>query len=85
MKFMVGETAGGTAVYAVNGENAVDLTALDPSVGGDLIALGTPPGVGHAKKPHPRWLKPGEMVEIEIEGIGICASPVIDEARGAAQ
>lgn len=47
---------------------------------GDLIALGTPPGVGHAKKPNPRWLKPGEVVDIEIEGIGICSNPIIDEA-----
>ncbi|KUP94585.1 fumarylacetoacetate hydrolase family protein [Tritonibacter horizontis] len=54
-----------------------EFTTLEP---GDLIALGTPPGVGHAKKPAPRWLKPGEVVEIEIEGIGICASPVRDEA-----
>ncbi len=46
---------------------------------GDLIALGTPPGVGHAKKPNPRWLKPGETVEVEIEGIGVCASPIMDE------
>ncbi len=53
-----------------------EYTTLEP---GDLIALGTPPGVGHAKKPNPRWLKPGETVEVEIEGIGICASPVIDE------
>ncbi|MGR3617115.1 MAG: fumarylacetoacetate hydrolase family protein [Paracoccaceae bacterium] len=53
-----------------------EYTTLEP---GDLIAMGTPPGVGHAKKPNPRWLKPGETVEIEIEGIGICASPVIDE------
>ena len=53
-------------------------TTLQP---GDHIAMGTPPGVGHAKKPHPRWLKPGEVVEIEIEGIGICASPVVDEAE----
>ncbi|MEL6888303.1 MAG: fumarylacetoacetate hydrolase family protein [Pseudomonadota bacterium] len=51
---------------------------------GDLIAMGTPPGVGHAKKPGPRWLKPGETVEIEIEGIGICASPVIDEPKPVA-
>ena len=51
-------------------------TTLEP---GDMIATGTPPGVGHAKKPNPRWLRPGETVEIEIEGIGICASPVIDE------
>ncbi|MBU2961331.1 fumarylacetoacetate hydrolase family protein [Citreicella sp. C3M06] len=54
-----------------------EFTTLEP---GDLIALGTPPGVGHAKKPGPRWLKPGEIVEIEIEGIGICASPIRDEA-----
>jgi 2-keto-4-pentenoate hydratase/2-oxohepta-3-ene-1,7-dioic acid hydratase in catechol pathway len=53
-----------------------EYTTLEP---GDLIALGTPPGVGHAKKPNPRWLKPGETVEVEIEGIGICASPIIDE------
>ena len=53
-----------------------EYTTLEP---GDMIALGTPPGVGHAKKPGPRWLTPGETVEIEIEGIGICASPIIDE------
>ncbi len=53
-----------------------EFATLEP---GDLIALGTPPGVGHAKKPNPRWLKPGETIEIEIEGIGICASPIIDE------
>ncbi|GAB5374147.1 MAG: hypothetical protein AcusKO_06090 [Acuticoccus sp.] len=52
-------------------------TTLQP---GDHIAMGTPPGVGHAKKPHPRWLRPGEVVEVEIDGIGICASPVVDEA-----
>jgi 2-keto-4-pentenoate hydratase/2-oxohepta-3-ene-1,7-dioic acid hydratase in catechol pathway len=46
---------------------------------GDHIALGTPPGVGHAKKPNPRWLVPGEIVDIEIEGIGICSNPIVDE------
>ena len=59
-----------------------EYTTLAP---GDHIALGTPPGVGHAKKPHPRWLKPGETVEIEIEQIGICASPVISESDMAQQ
>lgn len=59
-------------------------TTLEP---GDLIAMGTPPGVGHAKKPNPRWLVPGETVDIEIEGIGICSNPIVDEAdhaKGAA-
>lgn len=47
-------------------------------VPGDMIAMGTPPGVGHAKTP-PRWLRPGETVEIEIEGIGVCANPIVAE------
>ena len=59
-----------------------EYTTLAP---GDLVALGTPPGVGHAKKPNPRWLVPGETVEIEIEGIGICASPIVDETKVAAE
>ena len=59
-----------------------EYTTLEP---GDMIAMGTPPGVGHAKKPNPRWLRPGETVEIEIEGIGICASPVIDEKDAASK
>ncbi len=59
-----------------------EYTTLHP---GDHIALGTPPGVGHAKKPNPRWLKPGETVDIEIEGIGICSSPIIDESASASQ
>lgn len=53
-----------------------EYTTLEP---GDLIAMGTPPGVGHAKKPHPRWLVPGEVVDIEIENIGICSNPIVDE------
>lgn len=53
-----------------------EYTTLEP---GDLIAMGTPPGVGHAKKPNPRWLVPGEVIEIEIEGIGICSNTVVDE------
>ena len=36
---------------------------------GDIIATGTPAGVGFARKP-PRWLKPGDEVAIEVEGIG---------------
>ncbi|MEL6233751.1 MAG: fumarylacetoacetate hydrolase family protein [Pseudomonadota bacterium] len=63
-----------------------EFTTLEP---GDMLAMGTPPGVGHAKTPQ-RWLRPGETVEIEIEGIGICASPIVAEedlagaARGGA-
>ena len=37
---------------------------------GDIIATGTPAGVGMGKKPEPVWLKPGDVVELEIAGLG---------------
>lgn len=42
---------------------------------GTVILTGTPHGVGAARKP-PRWLKPGDTVTIEIEGIGALTNPV---------
>ena len=42
---------------------------------GDLVIMGTPSGVGHGRKP-PLWMKDGDLVEIEIEGIGILANPI---------
>ena len=44
---------------------------------GDLIATGTPAGVGYARNP-PLWMKPGDTVEVEIEGIGILSNPIIE-------
>ena len=52
-----------------------EFATLEP---GDMIATGTPPGVGHARTP-PRFLQPGDVVSVEIEGIGICSNPVLDE------
>jgi 2-keto-4-pentenoate hydratase/2-oxohepta-3-ene-1,7-dioic acid hydratase in catechol pathway len=43
---------------------------------GDLIYTGTPPGVGIARKP-PVYLKGGDVVEVEIEGLGILRNPVV--------
>ncbi len=45
---------------------------------GDLIYTGTPPGVGMARKP-PVWLKPGDVVEIEIEKVGTLRNSVVAE------
>jgi 2-keto-4-pentenoate hydratase/2-oxohepta-3-ene-1,7-dioic acid hydratase in catechol pathway len=44
-----------------------DFTVLAP---GDVIATGTPEGVGHSRKP-PLWMKPGDRLEVEIDGIGV--------------
>jgi 2-keto-4-pentenoate hydratase/2-oxohepta-3-ene-1,7-dioic acid hydratase in catechol pathway len=43
---------------------------------GDVIATGTPPGVGYARKP-PVFLKRGDMMEIHIEHIGAIGNPVV--------
>lgn len=45
---------------------------------GDLIVMGTPAGVGQARTP-PVWMKHGDTVEIEIEGIGVLRNTVVDE------
>jgi 2-keto-4-pentenoate hydratase/2-oxohepta-3-ene-1,7-dioic acid hydratase in catechol pathway len=47
---------------------------------GTVILTGTPHGVGMAAKPSPRWLKPGDSVTIEIDGIGRLTNPVALEA-----
>lgn len=46
---------------------------------GTVILTGTPHGVGMARKPEPRWLRPGDTVSIEIEGIGTLTNPVEEE------
>jgi 2-keto-4-pentenoate hydratase/2-oxohepta-3-ene-1,7-dioic acid hydratase in catechol pathway len=51
------------------------IVTLEP---GDLIFTGTPPGVGMARKP-PVWLKPGDVVEVEIDRLGILRNSVIAE------
>jgi acylpyruvate hydrolase len=42
---------------------------------GDVIVTGTPSGVGLARKP-PLWMKPGDVVEVEIEQIGVLRNPI---------
>ncbi len=49
-------------------------TTLEP---GDVIATGTPAGVGFARTPQ-RWLEPGSEVRVEISSIGTLVNPVVD-------
>jgi 2-keto-4-pentenoate hydratase/2-oxohepta-3-ene-1,7-dioic acid hydratase in catechol pathway len=46
---------------------------------GDVIAMGTPAGVGYARTP-PVFMKAGDRIEIDIEQIGVLANPIEDEA-----
>jgi 2-keto-4-pentenoate hydratase/2-oxohepta-3-ene-1,7-dioic acid hydratase in catechol pathway len=43
---------------------------------GDIIASGTPAGVGMARNP-PEWLRPGDLVECEVEGIGAIRNRIV--------
>ena len=65
MMFPVAETL----VYLTQG------ITLEP---GDIVFTGTPSGVGHPRKP-PIWMKPGDTCEIDIEGVGVLANPIVDE------
>lgn len=58
-----------TLVYITEG------ITLEP---GDIILMGTPSGVGHARRP-PLWMRDGDIVEVEIEKIGILRNPILDE------
>ena len=58
-------------------EYVSSFTTLMP---GDVIATGTPGGVGFAREP-PVWLQPGDLLEIEIEGLGKLANRVVAEER----
>ena len=49
--------------------------SLEP---GDVIITGTPGGVGAARKP-PVFMQPGDVFEVEIEGLGVLSNPVLDE------
>jgi len=54
------------------------LTGSTTLPAGTLVLTGTPHGVGMARTP-PRWLRPGDLVEVEIEGIGVLRNPVVEE------
>ena len=54
------------------------VSAFTPLAPGDIIATGTPEGVGHRRTP-PVWMKAGDVLEVEISGIGILRNRIVDE------
>jgi 2-keto-4-pentenoate hydratase/2-oxohepta-3-ene-1,7-dioic acid hydratase in catechol pathway len=92
----VGDPGDLRVVFRLNGETLQDsstdqlifcvpqliayLSGVCTLMPGDLIFTGTPPGVGAARKP-PVFLKPGDIAEVEIEGIGLLRNPVMAAAN----
>ena len=58
-------------------EHLSGLMTLHP---GDVISTGTPPGVGMGMKPEPVYLKAGDVMELEIEGLGKQRQTVTEDA-----
>jgi len=58
-------------------EYCSSFTRLEP---GDVIVSGTPGGVGAKRKP-PLWMKPGDVVEVDIEKLAVLRNTIVDEAE----
>jgi 2-keto-4-pentenoate hydratase/2-oxohepta-3-ene-1,7-dioic acid hydratase in catechol pathway len=92
-----GIEAGRRLVTRVNGEIMQDASTADmiftPAqvaaylsrtftlLPGDVIATGTPSGVGHARQP-PRFMGPGDVVSVEIDGLGSVTNPIVSRSQG---
>ena len=92
----LGDGSGLRVVQRLNGETLQDASTDDLIFGarrlvahassvftlepGDLILTGSPPGVGYARTPSVT-MRDGDMVEVEIEGIGVLRNPVVAERR----
>jgi 2-keto-4-pentenoate hydratase/2-oxohepta-3-ene-1,7-dioic acid hydratase in catechol pathway len=55
------------------------LSGFTPLSAGDVIATGTPGGVGDRREP-PVYMKAGDVIEIEITGLGVLRNVITDEA-----
>jgi 2-keto-4-pentenoate hydratase/2-oxohepta-3-ene-1,7-dioic acid hydratase in catechol pathway len=55
------------------------VSTIAPLEPGDVIVTGTPGGVGARRTP-PVWMKAGDVVEIEVDRIGVLRNPIADEA-----
>jgi 2-keto-4-pentenoate hydratase/2-oxohepta-3-ene-1,7-dioic acid hydratase in catechol pathway len=55
------------------------ISTILPLLPGDVIVSGTPGGVGVKRNP-PLFMRPGDVAEVEISGIGVLRNPVVAEA-----
>jgi 2-keto-4-pentenoate hydratase/2-oxohepta-3-ene-1,7-dioic acid hydratase in catechol pathway len=60
------------------GEIIEYVSSFTPLETGDVIATGTPGGVGFKREPAV-YMKPGDTVEVEITGVGLLRNPIADE------
>ena len=71
----------GTLVFGIP-ELIAYLSAFTTLLPGDVICTGTPSGVGSARTPK-LWMKAGDVLEVEVPGVGTLRNPVVDEGADA--
>ena len=54
------------------------ISSFCPLSPGDIISTGTPSGVGYGREPQ-LWMQPGDVIEVDIDGIGILRNPIVAE------
>ena len=54
------------------------ISSFTPLIPGDVIVTGTPGGVAWVRTPPP-WMKAGDSVEVEIDGVGLLKNTIVDE------
>ena len=59
------------------------VSAFTPLRPGDVIALGTPAGIGYRQEP-PRFLAPGDRIDVEVDRVGVLSHDVVDDLVPAA-
>jgi 2-keto-4-pentenoate hydratase/2-oxohepta-3-ene-1,7-dioic acid hydratase in catechol pathway len=74
---LVQETSTADMIFSV-AEIVAFLSGSTTLLPGTVVLTGTPLGVGMGQTP-PRWLQPGNVVEVEIEGVGTLTNPVLEE------
>ena len=55
------------------------ISTILPLLPGDVIVTGTPGGVGMKRTP-PLFMKPGDVAEVEVSGLGVLRNPIVQEA-----
>ncbi|BBK33289.1 2-keto-4-pentenoate hydratase/2-oxohepta-3-ene-1,7-dioic acid hydratase in catechol pathway [Stella humosa] len=60
-------------------EQIAYISTFIPLAPGDVIVTGTPGGVGSRRNP-PEYMKAGDVIEVEVSGVGLLRNPVVDEA-----
>ena len=61
-------------------EQIAYISTILPLLPGDVIVSGTPGGVGFKRNP-PLFMRPGDIVEVEISGIGVLRNPIVSRGR----